>query len=102
MNVFTANYNPGSVLYYKPTGGGTGAIRQRKQAVAPALRIYDIPKETGKVIETFGVIDRNGKPIMSGFKLSDGRKDKRHGAIETGTLSNYSKDLFESMFAGWN
>lgn len=101
MNIFKANTNAGSVAYYKTDATSRG-LGQRKQAVAPQYRIYDTPKETAKVVETFGIVDREGYTITTGFKVSDSRKDKTTGVVQPGQGSQYGADLFTSMFAGWN
>lgn len=54
-----------------------------------------------RVVGAFGVKDESGYTHKMFWVVSD-RKDRRHGVVDlVDEMSNYSKDLFNTMFRKW-
>ena len=100
MNIYNANYNPGSVFFYKTNATSKRITKSPTFHVnAPLPSIVEKP-EPAKTVAKFGIVDRNGKEIITGWKVCDVRGEDYHTPTGKG-FSKYGADLFESMFAGW-
>lgn len=61
---------------------------------------HHIPKDV--VVGQFGIMGTDGRDILMNWKVSGYRKDKTHGPAEpVEPMSDYSRDMLKSMFAGW-
>lgn len=82
--------------------GGSGRDFARP-TYNPELDWRHEKKPEEAVIQQFGIVDRNGKNILTGWKITEGRKIIDSGFKgQVGYASEYGKSLFESMFAGWD
>ena len=97
----------GATLDYNYKGGASiTKSKAAKGRYAPPTRDYRDRefKCPDKVIKRWGVDDTRIRGVrhMSGFKIDGYRKDRRHGFQgEITEMSDYSKDILNSMFKGW-
>ena len=101
LNIFNANYNPGSVPYYKTKGTSKRAKKTPTFHVNAPLPAYVERPEPAKAVGKFGIVDRNGKEIITGWKVCDVRGEDYQTPTGKG-FSKYGADLLDSMFAGWS
>ena len=101
MNIFDANTNPGSPVYYKTRGTSKRATKTPTFHINKPLPTYVERPEPAKAVAKFGIIDRHGKDIITGWKVCDVRGNDHESPKGKG-FSKYGADLFNSMFAGWS
>lgn len=80
---------------------GLEAINDMRAQKHRESRSYEPPS---RIVGQFGIMDpsRKGAKYLVNWKITGGRKDKRHGAIgKPVPISRYGKHLLEAMFKGW-
>lgn len=83
----------------KEDGPGMNYIREIRR-VEMLDREQRKPKSI--LVGTFGIVDSKGNPIIMNWIHDGWRKDKPSDIEAPEPMGRYGKDLFDSMFKGWN
>lgn len=108
MNIFNSNYNAGSSTYFKSEGASKRRLLNgSSNSFTRPTRDRDMYEEDinidagAQVIGVFGIVDRYGKQILSGWKRSNSRTDDVTTKEKVKGWSGYGADLHNAMFKGW-